>query len=425
MAFLTAALVASMLGRASIRDEVIYEVNLRAMSPQGDLIGAAAKLDHIQSLGATTVWLMPIHPIGQVRSAGGLGSPYSVRSYDQVAEEFGGKPALRAFVRQAHDRGMKVMLDWVANHTAWDHAWIQKKGYHAVNEKGEITIPPGTNWNDVAELNYDSAEMRAEMIQAMVRWVTEEEIDGFRCDYADGVPFDFWKAAITACRSASSRPLTFLAEGSRPDHRDAGFDMLYDWEFFHSAKEFFEKEVDGIRFTKAIQGDGQPLLRYTTNHDESAWDSTPIAHFGGSNGAFAAFAFAALSGQVPLIYGSQEVHEDRKVPFFTKQPIRWDQNPFWLERYQALMEFRGREPLARIAPSKVEVKGKIASYTKAEGGSTLHVVMNTSDESYLYTMPRNVITYWRLPLDSKQMIAGKYVTLKPKSTTVFLGGKSG
>ena len=168
----------------------IYEVNLRAQSSEGNLQGVIAKLDHIKSLGTNIIWLMPIYEQGQINS---VGSPYCVKNYEKISPEYGSLADLRALTDQAHALGMAVILDWVANHTAWDHPWITSHPeWYTQNSSGQIIIPPGTNWNDVADLNFEQAAMRKEQIAAMKYWVLEANVDGFRCDYADGVPFDFW-----------------------------------------------------------------------------------------------------------------------------------------------------------------------------------------------------------------------------------------
>jgi len=195
-------------------DIILYEVNLRAFSTTGDLQGVIDKLDHLQSLHVNVIWLMPIHPIGTINS---VNSPYSVRDYKAVSSEYGDLATLRALTDAAHARGMCVIMDWVANHTAWDHPWITNSEWYTRDANGSIIMPPGTNWADVADLNFDNQEMRAAMVDAMKYWILEANVDGFRCDYADGVPFDFWQDAISQLRSIPNRSLIMLAEGDRHD----------------------------------------------------------------------------------------------------------------------------------------------------------------------------------------------------------------
>ncbi len=200
----------------ALQNVVMYEVNLRAFSQTGDLAGVTARLDQIQSLGANVLWLMPIHPIGQDRSVGQLGSPYSVRDYGAVSSEYGSLSDLKTLVGAAHNRGMSVLMDWVANDTAWDNPWITAHpDWYTHNAQGQIISPAGTNWLDVADLDYSNTNMRAAMISQMQYWVTNAGIDGYRADAADFVPFDFWQQAIPAVRGVTSALCSCLPRGAQ------------------------------------------------------------------------------------------------------------------------------------------------------------------------------------------------------------------
>ncbi|MFN5311437.1 MAG: alpha-amylase family glycosyl hydrolase, partial [Flavobacteriales bacterium] len=209
----------------STEQATIYEVNLRAQSSEGNLQGVISKLQHIKDLGTNLIWLMPIYEQGITNS---VNSPYCIKDYTKVSPEYGTLSDLRALTDQAHALGMAVIMDWVANHTSWDHPWItEHPEWYSKNSAGQIIIPPGTNWNDVADLNFDQAAMRKAQIDAMKYWVLEANVDGFRCDYADGVPYTFWQDAITQLRALPNRDLLMLAEGTRTDHYQAGFDLTY------------------------------------------------------------------------------------------------------------------------------------------------------------------------------------------------------
>ncbi|RYE16123.1 MAG: hypothetical protein EOP51_26405, partial [Sphingobacteriales bacterium] len=187
------------------QDVVLYQVNMRTFSEAGNFAGVVARLDSIKALGANVIYLMPIYPVGIVN---GINSPYSVQNYTAVNSEFGDINGLRAVVDGAHSRGMAVILDWVGNHTSWDNPWITAhKDWYLQNGAGQVQSPPGTGWNDVAQLNFNSNAMRLEQIRSMKYWVLKANIDGFRCDYADGPPVDFWKQAIDTLRNISSHKL--------------------------------------------------------------------------------------------------------------------------------------------------------------------------------------------------------------------------
>ncbi|MFN6225422.1 MAG: alpha-amylase family glycosyl hydrolase, partial [Bacteroidota bacterium] len=179
-------------GVPDTRDMVMYEVNLRAYSSAGNIQGVINRLDSIKLLGVNVLWLMPLHPVGVLK---GINSPYCVRDYKAVGAEYGTLEDLRSLTDAAHSRGMAVLMDWVANHTAWDHPWMANDGWYTQNNQGQVVHPPGTNWLDVADLNYSNQAMRDAMLDAMLYWIYQANIDGFRCDYADGVPFDFWETA--------------------------------------------------------------------------------------------------------------------------------------------------------------------------------------------------------------------------------------
>lgn len=225
-------------GTPTVDNIVLYEINIRCFSTTADFQGIIDRLDSIQKLGINTIWLMPIHPVGQLNSVGLLGSPYSVQNYTEVNSEFGGLVDFENLVSEAHKRNIAVIIDWVANHTAWDNPWITNTNWYTQDASGNIISPLGTGWNDVADLNFTNTDMRIAMIDAMEYWVNETGIDGFRCDAADMVPFDFWQDAILTLRGIKS-DIIMLAEGARAHHFTAGFDMNYAWDFYATLKNVF------------------------------------------------------------------------------------------------------------------------------------------------------------------------------------------
>jgi hypothetical protein len=308
--------------------EVIYEVNLRATGPTHDFKAVESRVDAIRALGATTVWLMPVYPVGKERSAGGLGSPYAVADYTKPNPEFGTMEDFRRLVKKVHARKMKVVLDWVANHTAWDHPWIsQHRDFYTLGPDGKPIIPPGTQWNDVAELNYDSKPMRSAMLSAMKGWIAEG-VDGFRCDYTDGVPLDFWKEAIAACRASTRKPLLFLAEGEKKGLYGAGFDLTYDWRLFTLAKSLVKGQRPATDFVPALRSRSQATLRFITNHDEYAWNGSPAEQCGSAAKARKAMAIigSAPGGALLLVTG-QEAEVEGRIPFFDRSDVPFPSQP--------------------------------------------------------------------------------------------------
>lgn len=376
-------------GVPDVEDIIMYEVNLRAFSSAGNLQGVINRLDEIAKLKVNVLWLMPIHPVGEVNS---VNSPYSVKNYKEVAQEYGTLNDLRRLTDAAHARGMAVMMDWVANHTAWDNPWISNKSWYTQDGSGNIIHPGGTNWMDVADLNYNSSAMRLAMIDAMKYWVYTANVDGFRCDYADGVPFDFWKQAIDSIRSVQNRKFIFFAEGTRNDHFTAGFDLNFGWQFYGALKDVFAGQPVNRIFSAhtteyASAFVGKHWVRFTTNHDESAWDATPVTLFNGTKGALAASVLAIFTGGVPLIYGSQEVGTAANVPFFSNSSINWSANPEMLSTYQKMLNLYAIEPAARSGQNIIRQHNDVACLEKSLESSKILLIANVRNSNISYTVP--------------------------------------
>ncbi|MBS1563463.1 MAG: alpha-amylase, partial [Bacteroidetes bacterium] len=212
----------------------MYQVNIRAFSSSGDFKGVQQRLDSIGALGVNTLYLLPVYPVGQVKT---VNSPYCVKDYLSVNSEFGSLDDLRTLVAEAHKRHMAVLFDWVANHTSWDNAWIANKSWYQQDAGGNIISPLNTGWNDVAALNYNNQDMRKAMIKAMKYWVFTANIDGFRCDAADFVPADFWKQALDSLKAISSHKLLLYAEGTAKQEFTAGFQLQYGMGFYYTLKD--------------------------------------------------------------------------------------------------------------------------------------------------------------------------------------------
>lgn len=321
---------------AWVSTSAIYEVFIRDFSSTGDLRGVTRGLGRIQAVGANVIWLMPVHPVGVQNRKDPLGSPYSVRDYRAINPAFGTAADFRALVRAVHARGMKLIIDWVPNHTAWDNVWVREHpDFYVRNDSGGLTVPRDdkgnlTDWTDVAQLDYRNPALRREMIAAMRYWLEEFGIDGFRVDAAGFVPDDFWREAVPALRAAVGRRILLLAEwGDLKMHR-WGFDLTYPWESYSSLKgvwkgapaaAFVQRELADL----AAMPSGGARLRFTTNHDETAWDKPPVTLFGGAAGARAAFVAMALLPGRPLLYDGQEVESPQRLRLFYRDPIAWTQ----------------------------------------------------------------------------------------------------
>lgn len=374
------------------RDMRMYEVNLRAYSASGDFQGVINRLDELDSLNINVIWLMPIHPIGIPHS---VHSPYSVQDYKAVSSEYGSLEDLRNLVDLAHSRGMAVILDWVANHTAWDNPWItDHPDWYTQDANGNIISPAGTNWLDVADLNYDNQEMRVAMIDAMRYWVLQANVDGFRCDHADGVPNDFWKSAIDNLRSIPNRQLIFLAEGASAALLTAGFDMNFGWDFYNGLKNAYNGtaasnllSIHNSEYTAIPIG--KHKLRFTTNHDESAWDASPVTLFGGTQGAMTASAISIFTGGVPLIYTGQEVGRSTTTPFFSNSPIDWSAHPEMKQFYQSLMKWYKDNEAVKKGFVASQSNSNILALKKNWNGHDAILLANIRNANQTLSIPSN------------------------------------
>lgn len=404
-------------GVPATEDLVIYEINERAFSATGNFQGIINRLDSIKALGINTIWLMPIHPIGTTKS---VNSPYSVSNYKEVNPEFGTLDILRNLVSLAHQKNMAVIIDWVANHTSWDNPWIANKAWYTQDGAGNIISPAGTGWNDVADLNYSNSDMRLAMIKAMKYWVLAANIDGFRTDAADMVPYDFWKQAIDTLKNMPGRNLILLAEGTRTDHFTAGFQMNYAWDFYTSLKNVFRNNnaASNLFTTNTTEYNsipsGKKKLRFTTNHDESAWDATPYTLFYGKQGALAASVITSYLNGVPLMYSSQEVGRSTTVPFFSNSPIDWTQNPDMVTAYKNIFAFYNSSQALRRGTLSTYPDNDIVSFKKVFTTEEVVVLVNTRNSVINYTLPAALTgTGWTNAMNNTAVTLSANISINP------------
>lgn len=335
------------------RQTNIYEVNVRQFTPEGTLKAFEAHLPRLKDLGVGILWFMPIQPIGRKNRKGGLGSYYAIRDYTAVNPEFGTLADFRRTVDRAHALGMKVILDWVANHTAWDHPWVATHPErYKLNEKGEVysvTFNAGTPqveyWTDVVGLNYQDPGLWLAMTEAMAFWLKEADIDGFRCDVASLVPTRFWEHV--RARLDAIKPVFMLAESDQVDLHAKAFDMSYDWDL-HDQLRAIAKGRAGAAALKAWWARRQARypadayrMNFTANHDSNSWHGS-CKEFYGSQACFKAMAvLAATLPGMPLIYGGQEGFFDERLAFFEKDPIQWRGYPLQAF-YRELLQLKTR-----------------------------------------------------------------------------------
>jgi glycosidase len=311
----------------------IYEVFVRDFSPEGNLGGVRAGLDRIEATGANVIWLMPIYPIGQINRKGTIGSPYAATDFRGINPDFGTAADLHQLIDAAHARGMKMILDFVPDHTAWDHAWTREHPERYIHDaRGKISVPVDpsgrpTGWTDTAGLNYKNADTRQAVASDMRYWIDQFGVDGFRMDVAEFVPDDFWRAAIAQLRSI--KPILMLAEAGAPKMHADGFDLTYGWDSYGGLKDVWKGKsaaawtAHQVEDVASLPNNGR-RLRFTTNHDETV-SGPPVTLFGGPIGARAAFVSVAFLPGVPLLYNGEEVESPQKLTLFEKEPVVWDQ----------------------------------------------------------------------------------------------------
>lgn len=325
------------------KNSTIYEVNIRQFSKEGTFKSFQQHLPRLKELGVDILWLMPINPIGKLNRKGTLGSYYSVKDYVDVNPEFGTKEDFKTLVDEIHNQGMHVIIDWVANHTAWDNKWVKTNPEFYTKDSSGNFVPPVPDWSDVIDLNYDNKELWKEMISALKYWVSEVDIDGYRCDVAGMVPIEFWNEVRTELDKI--KPVFMLAEWDTPEMHKFAFDMTYDWDLHKIFNGVYAKERNSSDIIKHILNDQKKYpdyayrMQFTSNHDENSWNGTEYERLGKAAEVFAVLTYA-IPG-MPLIYNGQEIGFNKRLEFFEKDSIIWKENKFE-KLYKNLNELKER-----------------------------------------------------------------------------------
>ena len=389
-----------------VAHSVLYEANIRQYSEEGTFNAFAQDLPVLKKMGVKILWLMPINPISTTKSKGPLGSYYAVSDYTKVNPEFGTLEDFKALVQKAHELGIYVILDWVPGHTGWDHHWIQEKSdYYLKNRKGEIIDPidfrtgKSFGWTDVADLNYNNLEMREELRQAMVYWVKETDIDGYRIDQAYAVPPVFYDKTIEALREI--KPVFLLAETDiyHPGGINlvSKFDATYDWPGHQLSKEIAQGRRSATNYHRHIQrtnrlyGPENILVNFISNHDENSWNGTVKESYGAADHIFMAMNFT-LPG-MPLIYSGQEYDLNKRLSFFEKDsfPKVVGKTMELLQQLGALKNNHRALAAGTSAGSYKRINttrdNQILAFEREKEGDTLVVVANLSKDYAQFTMP--------------------------------------
>ena len=398
------------------RDVTIYQVNMRAFSATHNFQGVINRLDQIKALGVNVIYLMPVYPVGVLKS---VNSPYCIRSFDSVGSEFGTLTDLRSLVDGAHSRNMAVILDWVVNQTSFDHPWTTAHPDWYLHD-GSGNIEALASYTDVAALNFSSAAMRTAMITAMKSWVFRANVDGFRCDFADNPPIDFWQQTIDTLRGITSHKLLLLAEGTRSANYSAGFDYNFGFQFYGNLQPIINGgAVTGIDNSNTVEFTGatgtQAVVRYLTNHDVDGSDGSPVNRLGGIPGSTAAFVVVAYMKGIPFVYNGTEVAFPTAITFpFTTVTIDWTINPSVTADYEKIIAFRDSSMAIRRGTLVSYDNNDVCVFTKTAGDSSVLVLVNLRNTTISYPVPAALQqTSWTDAFAGGAVSVGTQVSLAP------------
>jgi len=400
-------------GVPATKDIVMYEVNIKTFTP-ANFQGVEARLDSIKALGVNVIWLMPTYPIGIVKASG---SPYAVKDYEGVNADFGTLDDLRNLVAMAHTKGMAVILDWEANDTSWDNGWISA---HPAwyQQDGSGNIKQLSTYSDVAALNFNNADMRTAMIRAMKYWVFTANVDGYRCDFADNAPADFWKQAIDTLKTITTHKLIYLAEGTNGSEITSGFQLGYAFSYYSTIKSVFAgSQASNLFTTNSAELASLPApglkLRYITNHDDASSDGSTITEYGGKPGALAAFVIAAYMDGVPLIYSSQEVGYSKAINFFNNVPVDYTANPDMVAAYKKIIAFRAAHEAVKTGTMTAYTDNDIIAFEKKSGADDVVVLVNTRNSTISYSIPAAIQGAWTDGLGTAGVTLSTQLSLAP------------
>ncbi|MBC7873289.1 MAG: 1,4-alpha-glucan branching protein [Ferruginibacter sp.] len=372
----------------------IYEVNVRQYTVPGTFNAFAEHLPRLKEMGVKTLWFMPLTPIAQKNKKGSLGSYYACSDYTSINPEFGTLEDFKNLVKQAHEMGFKVIIDWVANHTGWDHRWTKEHPDYYQKDSLTNDFRIASGMDDIIELDFKNPALRKAMKDAMQFWVTECDIDGFRCDLAFWVELDFWKEARKELDAV--KPLFWLGEFDeleKPEYGEA-FDASYTWTWMHKTKDFYQNKmaIDSLlTVLKKYDDLGDSTMRawFTTNHDENSWNGTEYEKYGDMAKALA--VFSATWNGIPLLYAGQELPNLKRIQFFDKDTIAWTASNALHDFYKTLLALKTNNPALRSGTQQVQTfriktsdPGHVFAYLRQSGNKEVLVVLNFSAQKDLH-----------------------------------------
>lgn len=366
----------------------IYEVNIRQFTQEGTFKAFEEHLPRLKELGVDIIWLMPIHPIGEQNRKGKLGSYYSVKDYTDVNPEFGTLDDFRDLVKKIHSLEMYIIIDWVANHTSWDNVWVEMHPEFFIKDENGNFVTPVDDWSDVIDLNFENKELWEKMADALIFWVKEFNIDGYRCDVAGMVPVEFWN--YVRPQLDEIKPVFMLAEWDTPDMHFEAFDMTFDWELHKIMNRIYSKEYSVKEIINHIAQDRNKYPEYairmlfTDNHDENTWNGTVFERLGNAVEIFSVLSYT-LPG-MPLIYSGQEAGNNKRLEFFDKDSIDWKEHPLF-GIYKKLNHLRKNNPALwsgikggsfDIVPNNLN--SDVLTFLREKNNNKIFILLNLSDK---------------------------------------------
>jgi alpha-amylase len=372
----------------------IYEVNVRQYTPAGTFNAFANELPRLKEMGVKTLWFMPVTPIAQKNKKGSLGSYYACSDYTSINPEFGTMDDFKKLLKQAHEMGFKVIIDWVANHTGWDHVWTKQHPDYYLKDTATNDFKIASGMDDIIELDFKNPALRKAMIDAMQFWITECDIDGFRCDLAFWVELSFWKEARKELDAV--KPLLWLGEFDeleKPEYGEA-FDASYTWTWMHQTEDFYKKNLATDSLYTVLKkyddlGDSTMRAWFTTNHDENSWNGTEYEKYGGMAKTLA--VFSATWNGIPLLYSGQELPNRKRIKFFDKDSIHWTGNNELHDFYKTLLNLHTNNPALRAGDSSVQTfrikttdPKNVFAYLRKKDNKEVLVVLNLSAQKDLH-----------------------------------------
>lgn len=416
-----------------IHNTNVYEVNLRQYTAAGSFNAFAKELPRLKEMGVHTLWFMPITPIAQKKMKGSMGSYYACSDYTSINPEFGTLDDFKNLVKEAHSMGFKVIIDWVANHTGWDHVWTKTHPDYYEKDSATNDFKIASGMDDIIELDFKNPALRKAMIDAMKFWITECDIDGYRCDLAFWVELDFWLEARAELEK--TKTLFWLAESDPVEHADyfKAFDACYTWSWMHKTEDFYKKHLalgsldSVLKQYNTVCGTQDIPLWFTTNHDENSWNGTEYEKYGDMAKALAVFSFT-WNG-MPMIYSGQELPNMKRLKFFDKDTIEWNGNNLLHDFYKTLLALKTNNPALRAGDSAVvthmlntDAPNTILAYLRKNGNSEVLVLLNMSKEKLRFEIKDAAVTGHFANVFSKvdnDFTTEKYFEMQPWEYLVY------